>query len=95
MNGRPEKKVRDHVTVPPIIKELNFYGRHRHFNAAGSVLIFGGDLKKGYLHGETATERTVTTVNDRRPAQLELSCAGNLTPSGLRGQAATVLCQAR
>lgn len=65
MEGRPEKKVRDQVKVPTTINELKFYGMHRHFTGAGSVLMFGGGLKKGHLHGETATERPVTTVRDR------------------------------
>ncbi|HCK70773.1 MAG TPA: hypothetical protein DHW38_04275, partial [Planctomycetaceae bacterium] len=38
MEGRPEKKVRDQVQVPPVINELKFYGMHRHFTGAGSVL---------------------------------------------------------
>lgn len=62
--GRPEQKVRDQVKVPPQINELKYYGMHRHFTGAGSVLMFGGGLKKGHLHGETADERPVTTVKD-------------------------------
>ena len=69
MEGRPEKKVRDQVKVPPTINELKFYGMHRHFTGAGSVLMFGGGLKKGHLYGETASERPVTTV--RNPVVIE------------------------
>ncbi|MFL2870006.1 MAG: DUF1501 domain-containing protein [Pirellulaceae bacterium] len=65
MEGRPEKKVRDQVNVPPVINELKFYGMHRHFTGAGSVLMFGGGLKQGHLHGVTADERPCTTVKDR------------------------------
>jgi hypothetical protein len=65
MEGRPEKKVRDQVKVPPTINELKFYGMHRHFTGAGSVLMFGGGLKKGYVHGQTADERPVTTIRKR------------------------------
>jgi hypothetical protein len=27
---------------------------HRHFTKSGSVLLFGGGIKKGHLYGETA-----------------------------------------
>jgi uncharacterized protein (DUF1501 family) len=60
--GKPEKKVRDQVAVPKVINELKFYGMHRHFTAAGSVLMFGGGLKKGHVHGITADERPCKTI---------------------------------
>ena len=63
--GRPEKKVRDQVTVPKVINELKFYGMHRHFTSAGSVLMFGGGLKRGHVHGITADERPCTTTQGR------------------------------
>ena len=63
--GRPEKKVRDQVTVPKVINELKFYGMHRHFTAAGSVLMFGGGLKRGHVHGITADERPCKTIKGR------------------------------
>ncbi|MCH2612571.1 MAG: DUF1501 domain-containing protein, partial [Pirellulales bacterium] len=47
------------------INELKFYGMHRHFTGAGSVLMFGGGLKGGHLHGVTADERPCTTIKDR------------------------------
>ena len=37
---------------------------HRHFTDAGSVLLFGGGMKRGYVHGETADERPCKTVRD-------------------------------
>ncbi len=30
------------------------YGLHRHFTGSGSVVMFGGGMKKGFLYGETA-----------------------------------------
>src|SRR5213078_19153 len=44
MEGRPEQAVQDQVQVPAKIEELKFYGMHRHFTGAGSVLMFGGGL---------------------------------------------------
>jgi hypothetical protein len=38
---------------------------HRHFTDAGCVLLFGGGVKKGYLHGRTADERPVKTLEKR------------------------------
>lgn len=64
MEGRPEARVRDQVQVPTAIEELKFYGMHRHFTGAGSVLMFGGGLKQGHVHGVTADERPVTTIKD-------------------------------
>jgi len=31
-----------------IINEMKYYGMHRHFTDAGSVLLIGGGMKKGY-----------------------------------------------
>jgi hypothetical protein len=64
MEGRPGKKVQDQVAVPKVIDELKFYGMHRHFTSAGSVLLYGGGVKKGFAYGETADERPVTTIKD-------------------------------
>ena len=38
VEGKPDKEVRGQVKQPDIINELKFYGMHRHFTAAGSVL---------------------------------------------------------
>jgi hypothetical protein len=65
MEGKPGKTVKDQVTVPNVIDDLKYYGMHRHFTDAGSILMFGGGVKKGYLHGKTADERPCKTVADR------------------------------
>jgi len=65
VEGKPEKKVKDQVTVPDVINELKHYGMHRHFTDAGSVLLFGGGIRKGYLHGRTADERPCKTIEKR------------------------------
>jgi len=43
--------------------ELKHYGLHRHFTGSGSVLMFGGGVKKGFLYGETAPERPLVMTN--------------------------------
>jgi len=40
-----------------VITELKHYGMHRHFTDAGSILMFGGGIKQGFLYGRTADER--------------------------------------
>jgi hypothetical protein len=65
IEGKPDNKVKDQVEVPDVINEAKHYGMHRHFTDAGSVLLFGGGIKRGYLHGQTADERPCKTVNKR------------------------------
>ncbi|MBU6401488.1 MAG: DUF1501 domain-containing protein, partial [Verrucomicrobia bacterium] len=38
VEGKPDKQVKDQVKVPDVINDLKYYGMHRHFTAAGSVL---------------------------------------------------------
>ena len=65
IEGRPGKTVKDQVVVPDVINELKYYGMHRHFTDAGCVLLFGGGMKKGHLHGKTADERPCKTIENR------------------------------
>lgn len=65
LEGKPGNKVQDQVTVPDVVTAPEHYGMHRHFTGAGSVLMFGGGVKKGYLHGKTADERPCTTLENR------------------------------
>jgi hypothetical protein len=60
--GKPDLPVKGQVQQPDIIDELKFYGMHRHFTAASSVLVFGGGFRRGFLYGRTADERPCTTV---------------------------------
>src|SRR5437868_1609723 len=62
--GKPDKKVKDQVQVPDVITELKHYGMHRHFTDAGSVLLFGGGVKRGSLYGKTADERPCKTIEN-------------------------------
>jgi hypothetical protein len=69
VEGKPEKKVQNQVEVPDVIEDLKHYGMHRHFTAAGGVLLFGGGMKRGFLYGETADERPCKTIRD--PVSIE------------------------
>ncbi len=64
VEGKPDRGVKDQVEVPEVIQDSKHYGMHRHFTAAGSVLMFGGGLKRGYVHGITADERPCKTLKD-------------------------------
>jgi hypothetical protein len=64
VEGKPDKGVKNQVQVPDVINDPKFYGMHRHFTAAGSVLLFGGGVKRGHVHGVTADERPCRTIKD-------------------------------
>jgi hypothetical protein len=65
VEGKPDKLVKDQVEVPDVIHDPKHYGMHRHFTDAGAVLLFGGGVKRGHLHGLTAEERPCKTLRDR------------------------------
>jgi hypothetical protein len=65
VEGKPDKKVKDQVEVPDTIQSKKYYGMHRHFTDAGCVLLYGGGVRKGYLHGITAEERPCKTLEKR------------------------------
>ncbi len=65
IEGVPGSTARDQSRASSdVMKEMKHYGLHRHFTGSGCVLMFGGGVKKGYLHGETAPERPLVTVKD-------------------------------
>lgn len=64
VEGRPELKVKDQVDVPDVMTDLSQYGMHRHFTDGGSILLFGGGIKRGFVFGETADERPCKTVGE-------------------------------
>lgn len=47
-----------------VMKEKIHYGLHRHFTGSGSVVLFGGGMKRGYLYGETADERPLLVTKN-------------------------------
>jgi hypothetical protein len=65
IEGKPDRRVKDQVEVPDTITEPKHYGMHRHFPDAGCVLLFGGGIRRGHLHGATADERPCRTLQDR------------------------------
>jgi hypothetical protein len=64
VEGKPDRLVPGQVDQPDVMQELKHYGMHRHFTGAGSVLMFGGGAKRGFLYGKTADERPCTTIEN-------------------------------
>lgn len=65
IEGVPGSTARDQSRAKAdFMQELKQYGLHRHFTGAGSVLMFGGGIKRGFLYGETAHERPCLTIKD-------------------------------
>ncbi len=62
--GKPDKPVKDQVLVPETLSEPKHFGMHRHFTDAGSILLFGGGIKRGFLYGKTAEERPCRTIEN-------------------------------
>lgn len=63
--GKVGKEVKDQaINIPDVMSEPRHYGMHRHFTAAGSILMFGGGIKRGFVYGRTADERPCTTVEN-------------------------------
>ena len=75
--------------------EMKHYGLHRHFTGSGSVLMFGGGIKKGFLYGETAAERPLLTTKNPitiRDLHATIFTAMGISPrDGLRRREAAVL----
>ena len=68
--GKAGKEVRDQaINIPDVMTEPRHYGMHRHFTAAGSILMFGGGVKKGFVYGRTAAERPCTTIEKPLPIE--------------------------
>jgi hypothetical protein len=63
--GKVGKEVKDQaINIPDVMTEPRHYGMHRHFTAAGSILMFGGGIKQGFAYGKTADERPCTTIEN-------------------------------
>jgi hypothetical protein len=62
--GKPDKPVQDQVQVPERVVEEKHYGMHRHFTGAGGIVLFGGGIKRGHVHGVTADERPFVSIKD-------------------------------
>ncbi len=65
IEGIPGSTARDQSRAKTdVMMEMKHYGLHRHFTGSGSVVMFGGGMKRGFLYGETAPERPLLTIKD-------------------------------
>jgi uncharacterized protein (DUF1501 family) len=64
IEGKDNNRLREQAKVPDKIEHPRFYGMHRHFTDAGSVLMFGGGIKRGHLYGQTADERPCKLIKN-------------------------------
>ena len=67
--GKVGLEVKDQAKTPDVMQEPKHYGMHRHFTGAGSVLLFGGGIKRGMLYGRTADERPCITIENPVPVE--------------------------
>jgi hypothetical protein len=67
--GKVGKEVKDQSKTPAVMSLPKHYGMHRHFTGAGSVVLFGGGVKKGFVYGKTAEERPCTTIENPVPME--------------------------
>jgi hypothetical protein len=65
IEGIPGSTARDQSRAKTdVMKQMIHYGLHRHFTGSGSVVMFGGGMKKAFLYGETAPERPLLTTKN-------------------------------
>jgi len=67
--GKVGNQVKDQVIQPDVMTLPKHYGMHRHFTGAGSVVLFGGGVKRGFVYGKTADERPCTTIENPVPME--------------------------
>ena len=65
LEGRESQPARLHSSsaVAERMPDMKHYGMHAHFADAGSILLFGGGIKKGFAYGTTADEHPCRTVD--------------------------------
>src|SRR5262249_54943175 len=86
IEGIPGSKARDQSRAKTDkMQKLIHYGLHRHFTGSGSVLMFGGGIKKGFLYGETAAERPLVVT--KNPVSIPDLHATILTAMGVSPKA--------
>jgi arylsulfatase A-like enzyme len=65
IEGKVEKRVVEgQVEQPNTIVDPKYFGMHRHFTGASSVLLFGGGVRRGYAYGTTDADPPCGTVAD-------------------------------
>lgn len=65
IEGVPGSSAKDQATVKSdTLEDPKHYGLHRHFTGGTSVVLFGGGMKRGHVHGATAEERPLVAIKN-------------------------------
>ena len=65
IEGAPGSNAPDQsLAKTDVLKEPKHYGLHRHWTGGTSVVMFGGGMKRGHVHGATADERPLIAIKD-------------------------------
>jgi Protein of unknown function (DUF1501) len=63
IEGVPGSNAKDQSrAATDVLQEMKQYGQHRHWTGSSSVLMFGGGIRRGHLHGVTADERPILSL---------------------------------
>jgi hypothetical protein len=57
------------AAIAPTMPSLEHYGMHAHFADAGSIVMFGGGIKRGFVYGRTADEHPCRAIE--KPVTIE------------------------
>ncbi len=87
IEGRPGSAAKDQAfNRGTTIENPDHYGLHRHFTGGTSVMMFGGGVRRGHVHGATADERPLVAIKD--PVSVEDLHATIFTLMGVSPKAA-------
>jgi len=65
IEGVPGSNARDQSRAKADkLRVMKEYGLHRHFTGGGTVVLFGGGMKKGFVYGRTADERPLVAIEN-------------------------------
>jgi hypothetical protein len=63
--GQPGSDAKDQASSPKdFLQKPEHYGQHRHFTGGSTVVLFGGGMKRGFVHGRTADERPCLAIEN-------------------------------
>ncbi len=70
IEGKEDKRARvGNAAIAPVMADERHYGMHAHFAEAGSILMWGGGVRKGVAYGQTADEHPCKAIS--KPVGIE------------------------
>jgi hypothetical protein len=65
IEGRVDLRARvGRAAIASTMPSIEHYGMHAHFADAGSIVLFGGGIKRGFIYGRTADEHPCRAIED-------------------------------